>query len=64
MLVSVSLVILLGSLIAFLVHAGRLRLADVLVSAAFGFLLAGTGLAPVVRAALAAVGSALASVHP
>lgn len=64
MLVSVSLVILLGALIAFLVHAGQARLVDVLVSAAFGFLLAGTGLAPAVRAALAALGSALGSVHP
>ncbi|WP_329136622.1 hypothetical protein OG552_25245 [Streptomyces sp. NBC_01476] len=52
MLVSVSAVVLLGLLIWFLVHIRYLRLPDVVLSGTFGFLLAATGAAPLVRAVL------------
>lgn len=47
-----SAVVLLGLLIWFLLRIRYLRLPDVLLSASFGFLLAATEAAPVVRAAL------------
>jgi hypothetical protein len=51
-LVTMSAVVLLGLLIWFLLHIRYLRLPDVLISAAFGFLLAATGAAPLVQSAL------------
>jgi hypothetical protein len=51
-LVSMSAVVLLGLLIWFLLRIRYLRLPDVLISGAFGFLLAATGAAPVVQSAL------------
>ena len=52
MLVSMSAVVLLGLLIWFLLRIRYLRLPDVLISGVFGFLLAATGVAPIVRTAL------------
>jgi hypothetical protein len=51
-MVSMSAVVLLGLLIWFLLRIRYLRLPDVLISGAFGFLLAATGAAPVIRTAL------------
>ncbi|MGW5353665.1 hypothetical protein ACWERV_24520 [Streptomyces sp. NPDC004031] len=59
MLVSISAVVLLGLVIWFLLRIRYLRLPDVLISGTFGFLLAATGAAPVVRLALAGLGSFL-----
>ncbi|GHB21554.1 hypothetical protein OG418_33685 [Streptomyces phaeochromogenes] len=52
MLVSMSAVLLLGLLIWFLLRIRYLRLADVLLSGTFGFLLAKTVAAPVVQTLL------------
>ncbi|MEU6849132.1 hypothetical protein ABZ901_04245 [Actinacidiphila alni] len=52
MVVSVSAVVLLGLLIWFLLRIRYLRLPDVLISGTFGFLLAATAAAPLVRTAL------------
>lgn len=59
MLVSMSAVLLLGLLIWFLLRIRYLRWADALLCGTFGFLLATTLAAPVVRAALVAVGGFL-----
>ncbi|MFE0356344.1 hypothetical protein ACFW2I_22925 [Streptomyces nigra] len=52
MLVSMSAVLLLGLLIWFLLRIRYLRLADLLLCGAFGFLLSRTVAAPVVQALL------------
>jgi hypothetical protein len=54
-----SAVVLLGLVIWFLLRIRYLRLPDVLISGVFGFLLAATGAGPVVRLALAGLGSFL-----
>jgi hypothetical protein len=51
-MVSMSAVVLLGFLIWFLLRIRYLRLPDVLISGVFGFLLAASGAAPVIRTAL------------
>lgn len=58
-MVSMSAVVLLGLLIWFLLRIRYLRLPDVLISAAFGFLLAATGAAPVIRTALTGLSALL-----
>jgi hypothetical protein len=62
-IVSISLVLLLGALIALLLRVRFLRFTDVLLCGTFGFLLASTGIAPLVRTALTAVGRALGALH-
>lgn len=56
---SMSAVVLLGLLIWFLLRIRYLRLPDVLISGVFGFLLAATGTAPVIRTALSGLSSFL-----
>lgn len=62
MLVSMSAVVLLGLLIWFLLRIRHLRWPDVLLSGAFGFLLAATGAAPVIRTALVGLSTFLGQV--
>lgn len=52
MVLSISAVVLLGLLIAFLIKIRYLRWTDFLLSAVFGFLIASTAAAPVVQGAL------------
>ncbi|MCX5560739.1 hypothetical protein [Streptomyces sp. NBC_00038] len=59
MIVSMSAVLLLGLLIWFLLRIRYLRLADLLLCGAFGFLLARTTAAPVVATVLEGVGTFL-----
>jgi len=54
-----SAVVLLGLLIWFLLRIRYLRLPDVLISGVFGFLLAATGAAPIIRVALAGLSALL-----
>jgi hypothetical protein len=54
-----SAVVLLGLLIWFLLRIRYLRLPDVLISGVFGFLLAATGAAPIIRVALAGLSAFL-----
>lgn len=63
MLVSMSAVVLLGLLIWFLLRIRYLRLPDVLISGAFGFLLAATAAAPVVQTALDGLSGFLGGLH-
>ncbi|MFJ2953566.1 hypothetical protein [Streptomyces sp. NPDC087270] len=63
MLVTASAVVLLGLLIWFLLRIRYLRLPDVLISGTFGFLLAATGAAPLVRSALNGLSLFLAELH-
>lgn len=59
MLLSMSAVVLLGLLIWYLLRIHHLRWPEVLLSGAFGFLLAATGAAPVIRSALAGLSTVL-----
>jgi hypothetical protein len=62
-MVSMSAVVLLGLLIWFLLRIRYLRLPDVLISGVFGFLLAATGAAPVIRTALGGLSTFLGQLH-
>lgn len=61
---SISLALLLGAFIFFLLRTNYLRWSDALLCSVFGFLVASTGLAPAVNAALTSLGHALGSMHP
>ncbi|MEW9519380.1 MULTISPECIES: hypothetical protein [Streptomyces] len=63
MLVSMSAVLLLGLLIWFLLRIRYLRWAEVLLSGAFGFLVAKTAAAPFVTSALKGVSGFLGQLH-
>ncbi|MGY1438009.1 hypothetical protein [Streptomyces reniochalinae] len=59
MIVSVSVVVLLGLLIWFLLRIRYFRWAEVLICSTFGFLLAETGAGPVVQEVLDGLGGLL-----
>jgi len=63
-LISISVVLLLGLLIWFLLRIRYLRWAEVLLCTVFGFLLASTAAEPLVQATLDAVAGALGQVRP
>jgi hypothetical protein len=62
-LVSMSAVVMLGLLIWFLLRNRHLRWPDVLLSGTFGFLLAATGAAPLIRTALAGLSTFLSQLR-
>ncbi|MFC8454211.1 hypothetical protein [Kitasatospora sp. NPDC057223] len=62
MALTVSAVVLLGVLAAFLIRARRTTVPAAIACALFGFLLASTGLAPAVNSVLGAVTEALAGI--
>ncbi|MBQ0865137.1 hypothetical protein [Streptomyces sp. RK75] len=59
MIVSVSAVVLLGLLIWFLLRIRYFRWAEVLICSTFGFLLAETGVGPIVQGVLDGLGGLL-----
>ena len=63
MTVSVSAVLLLGLVLVLLLRYRVLRTLDCVLSATFGFLLAGTGLAPLLRSVLAWVFTTFGTIH-
>ena len=63
MIVSLSAVLLLGLVLALLLRYRVLRTLDCVLSGTFGFLLAGTGLAPLLRSVLACLFTTLGAIH-
>ncbi len=64
MIVTASLVLLLGAVIALLIRQNVLRTFDLLLCGTFGFLLADTGAASVIRNALTWLATAVGHLHP
>lgn len=64
MVVSFSVVVGLGILCVYLVHAKKLKILHLLTAALFGFYLASTGLAPQISAFSHTLGSLVASIRP
>ncbi|MEU7151217.1 hypothetical protein AB0B79_05815 [Streptomyces sp. NPDC039022] len=62
MAVSLSVVVLLGIIVFVMIRSGWVRLWPALTCAGFGFFLASTGAAPVIRDALGAVAGWVASI--
>jgi len=62
-IVSLSAVLLLGLVLVLLLRYRVLRTLDCLLSGTFGFLLAGTALAPVLRAVLAWIFTTFGTIH-
>ncbi|MFH8753347.1 hypothetical protein ACH4GK_37570 [Streptomyces rimosus] len=62
MAVSISVVVLLGIIVFVMIRSGWVRLWPALACAGFGFYLASTGVAPVIRDALGAVAGWIASI--
>ncbi|MER8184784.1 hypothetical protein [Kitasatospora sp. NPDC094015] len=58
MIVSISAVVFFGVLLVFLLRAQRSTVSTALVAAAFGFLLASTGVAPTVNGMLVSLAQA------
>ena len=63
MVVSASLVLVLGAVIAVLLRYRVVRPFDLIICGTFGFLLAGTGLGPLLGNALAIVATAFGSIQ-
>ncbi|WP_033819891.1 hypothetical protein [Kitasatospora sp. MBT63] len=64
MILSGSLVLLLGALIVVLLRHKALKVTDLLLCGAFGFLLADTGAAALIRSLLGWLAKSFAAVHP
>lgn len=62
MAVSISVVVLLGIIVFVMIRIGWVRLWPALACAGFGFYLASTGVAPVIRDALGAVAGWISSI--
>ncbi|MFB1044407.1 hypothetical protein [Streptomyces chrestomyceticus] len=62
MAVSISVVVLLGIIVFVMIRSGWVRLWPALACAGFGFFLASTGVAPVIRDALGAVAGWIARI--
>ncbi|MFF4145936.1 hypothetical protein ACFY0A_32310 [Streptomyces sp. NPDC001698] len=62
MAVSISAVVLLGIVVFVLIRGGSIRLCPALACAGFGFFLASTGAAPVIRDAISAVTGWISSI--
>jgi hypothetical protein len=63
MVVSLSAVVLLGVVLGLLLRFRVLRTLDCILSATFGFLLAGTSLGPLLHSALAWIFTTLGTIH-
>ncbi|MEF3117582.1 hypothetical protein [Streptomyces chrestomyceticus] len=62
MAVSISVVVLLGIIVFVMIRSGWVRLWPALACAGFGFFLASTGVAPVIRDALGSVAGWIARI--
>ncbi|MFE0458121.1 hypothetical protein ACFW1A_02525 [Kitasatospora sp. NPDC058965] len=64
MIINASLVVLLGLVIYLLIRQKALRVLDLLLCGTFGFLLASTGAATLIRHVLTWIATALGQLHP
>ncbi|MEY9969545.1 ABC-type uncharacterized transport system permease subunit [Streptacidiphilus sp. MAP12-16] len=64
MIITGSLVLVLGLIITLLVRYRIIRVPDLLLCGTFGFLLAGTGAASLIHNVLAWIASIFAAIHP
>ncbi|UXX98107.1 hypothetical protein N7U49_47990 (plasmid) [Streptomyces sp. AD2-2] len=61
MVISISAVVLLGILVVVLVKGGYVRVGSALACTLFGFVLAGTGVAPAITSALGSLAGLIPS---